>query len=93
MAIKKHVLKSCCGGKSFVFELESAISKSHIAAFQKNGYTAPALYTKAGLFYVQKKGLTATSSFGSTKIQVKAGKRALAVLDDLEQLLDELTKK
>jgi len=91
--IKKQVLKVCCGGKSVIFHTQTAVKKPHIQAFEKAGYATLPHFYKAGLFYVQKGGLNATSSFGSTKVQVRCSDKYNQALDDFEQLLDKLTSK
>lgn len=89
--ISRHLVKSCCGGKSYIFDLDKPIKQSHLESFHKAGYKTPAHFVKAGLFYVQIKGLTATSSFGTRKLQVKSsGKDAETLLDNFEKLLNEL---
>lgn len=93
--ITKHVIKSCCGGtKSFIFQTQKAVRKQHIETFEKSGYVTLPHYVKSGLFYIQKKGLIATASFGSTKIQVRCSTaNAAELLAEFEKILDELTNE
>lgn len=91
--ITKTPLRSCCGGKAYILQLQKPIRKDHMEAFEKIGYETPPVYKKAGLFYVQKKGLVATAPYGSTKIQLRISNRtANAIIVEFENLLDELTK-
>lgn len=91
--ITKTTLRSCCGGKAYILQLQKPIRKDHMESFEKAGYETPAIYKKAGLFYVQKKGLAATASYGSTKIQLRVNNRtANAIIVEFENLLDSLTK-
>lgn len=90
--ITRHILKSCCGGKSYILQTEKPVKKSHISTFEKSGYLVPSHYNKAGLFFVQKNGLIATAPFGSTKIQIRAsGRIGVNLITEFETLLDELT--
>lgn len=92
--IKKHTVKSCCGSKSFLFEIETAISKAHLEKFSKLGYLTPGQFTRSGIFYIQKQGLIARASFGTTKISVVCdGKGCQQLLAELENTLDEFTRK
>jgi hypothetical protein len=92
--IKRHVVKSCCGSKAFIFETESAVNKGHLAAFTSAGYSVPEHYTRSGVFYVQFKGLIATGAFGSTKLQVKCSSANCGqLLDAFAATLDEQTHK
>lgn len=93
MAINKHRIKSCCGGQSWLYETDTPVKKNHIDIFKQKGYSSPDHFAKAGLFYVQIRGLVATSSFGNRKIQIKvSGKDIGTLLDNFEKVLDELTK-
>lgn len=74
----------------YVLQLDKPIRKSHIESFKKEGYSVPAHYTNAGLFYVSKNGLTATTSFGTRTVQVRCREKAISELDSLEELLVEI---
>jgi len=77
-----------------VFEADTPVKKLHLDKFKQKGFSAPPHFIKAGLFYVHKKGITATASFGQKRIQVQAsGKNAEALLNEFEKILDELTRK
>ena len=90
--ITRHVVKTCCGNKSFIFETQKPLKRTHLEEFQKAGYLAPQQFVKVGLFYVQKNGLIATSSFGTTKLQVRCNsKNCDELLNSFEKLLDSVT--
>lgn len=91
--IKKHLVKSCCGGsKSYIYEITRAISKGDLPAFHKAGFSSPPHFEKSGLFYVAKPNIVANGSFGATKIQVRAtGPNANHLLEVFEKILDDLT--
>ena len=77
-----------------MFHTQKAVKKPHLDKFTSAGYVVPYKYVKAGLFYVQKNGLTATASLGSTKIHVKAtNAHAVKLMDEFEKLLDDLTRE
>jgi len=87
--ITRHIIKACCGNKSYIFETQKPIMKNHLDAFEKAGYLVPKQFINIGLFYVQNKGLIATTSFGSTRFQVRCSARnADDLLNAFEQLLD-----
>lgn len=90
--IIKHAIKSCCGGgKAFIFQTQSPVRKNHIEAFEKAGFVTLPHYVKSGLFYIQRGGLVATASFGSTKIQVRCANANADIMAQFEKILDELT--
>lgn len=92
--IVKHVVKQCCGGKkSWIFQTQSPVRKDFIEVFEQNGFVTLPHFVKSGLFYIQRGGLIATASFGSTKIQVRCGASNLDLVDIFEKILDELTRK
>ena len=92
--IRRHVVKTCCGQKQYIFECETAIRKTHLPAFKQAGYAFPPRLLKSGLFYVLKPNFVASAHFGSTKIQVRAsGPKAVQLMNEFEKLLDSLTKK
>lgn len=92
--IKKHTVKSCCGSKSFIFEIDTPISKAHLEQFSKLGYLTPGQFTRSGIFYVQKQGLIARASFGTTKISVVCNSKSCQqLLAEFETTLDDFTKK
>ena len=91
--MKKILVKSCCGGQQYVYTLDSAIKKSHIESFKESGYIVPQHFYEAGLFYVQKDGVIASSPFGSTKIKVRFSQKAQDQLQKFEELIKSLTTK
>lgn len=95
MVIKRHLVKSCCGSRSYIFEAESAINKSHLAEFQKQGYRVPPNYEKNGMFYVElHRSLIATASFGATKVSVRCNaSNCSQLMDSFANTLDQLTRK
>jgi hypothetical protein len=83
--MKRTLVKSCCGSKGYIFELDAPLAKSALATFKQEGYNSSETYTRVGVFYVEKNGLTATGPYGGTKIQVRCGGSA-----NCSQLLDSL---
>jgi hypothetical protein len=76
--------KTCCGGGGYIFILDVPINKRALSAFQDAGYRTSDVYTKVGVFFVEKSNVTASGPFG-TKIQVRCGGSPICA-----QLLDEL---
>jgi hypothetical protein len=88
--IKRHVTRSCCRTKSYIFETSKPVRKSQIDIFKKAGYIAPPSFITAGVFYVRGNGITAQTSFGSKKINVKcSGHNCKASLDKFEKTLEK----
>ena len=84
--MKRHLVKGCgCSGKGYVFELDGPISKRALPVFKQAGFKTSDMYTKVGVFFVEKNGLTASGPFGGTKMQVRCGGAA-----NCHQLLDHL---
>jgi hypothetical protein len=91
--IKKHEVKSCCS-KNFIWELESPIQKHHLNVFKDAGYIVPVHMLRAGMFFVEWKGLIASAPFGSSRIQIKCTMRDCnKLLSSLENLLNQVTEK
>lgn len=91
MAIKKQIVKGCCGsGSSIIFYLDNAVKKEHLQLFIDNGYTVPPHYANSGIFYARKDSLVATTSLGTTKLTVKCGAHDRdKKLDEFENLLNQ----
>ena len=83
--MKRHLIRACCGGKGYVFELDSPITKKCLPTFSEAGYKTSEVYTRVGVFFVQKDGLTCNGPYGGTKMQVRCGGSA-----NCSQLLDHL---
>jgi len=88
--ITKQIVKSCCGSKSLIFTTEKPVKKIFLDRFQQEGYLAH--FSKVGLFYVQRRGLIATGSYGSTRIQVRCSPANEILIGEFEKLIDELTR-
>ena len=92
MAIKRHVVNSCCGKKAFIFEADKPIRKFQLHVFTDAGFVAPSNFQGIGVFYVRNKNIVATTSFGSRRINVKCfGIDCEKRLDEFEELLDMAT--
>jgi len=83
--MKRHLVKSCCGGKGYIFELDTPISRESLTVFRQSGFKTSEVYSRVGVFFVEKNGLTASGPFGGTKMQVRCGGAA-----NCSQLLDNL---
>lgn len=84
--MKRHLIKSCCSGKGYILELDKPLSKSNLSFFKKAGYTISNMYTNVGVFFVEKGGMTASSPFGSMKLNIRcsAGVNCSQLVDNLE---------
>ena len=92
--IKRHQVRTCCGTKGYVFEVDKPVKREHMPAFQKAGYAVPPQYHKSGMFHVQIKGLVATAPFGTTKVQVRCSSGICRQLfDSFANLLEQVTRK
>jgi len=90
MTVQRHIVKSCCGSRSFIFEVDKPIRKFQLSVFTDAGYAAPPSFKSAGIFYVRGFGIVATSSFGARKISVKcSGGQCSSQLDKFSALLDQ----
>lgn len=87
--IKKRVVKSCCGGKSWLYETENPVNKIHLEEFLTHGFSTSPHFMKSGIFYIQKKTLIASCSFGTRKVTVRSSGQEL-VLTEFEQLLETI---
>jgi len=88
--IKKYMVKSCCGKSAYVFQTDLPVKKSHLSVFTGAGYTAPESYSQHGLFYIRGKGLTASTSFGTTRVSVRCGGADCAkIMDEFAELLEK----
>lgn len=95
MTIKRHLIKSCCGSRAYIFEAETAINRSHLVEFTKKGYRTSPHYEKTGIFYVElHRSLIATASFGATKVSVRCtSPNCSQLMDSFANTLDQLTRK
>lgn len=71
--MQRTLVKSCCGGSGYVLVLDRPVSKVNLKTFTDSGYATRDTYTKANVFWVSRQGLTASGSYGSTKLQVRCG--------------------
>jgi hypothetical protein len=85
--MERKQTKTCCGGGGHIFILDVPINKRSILVFQDSGYRTSDVYTRVGVFFVEKGGVTASGPFGGTKIQVRCGssKNCPQILDELEE--------
>jgi hypothetical protein len=83
--MKRTLVKSCCGSRGYIFEIDFPLSRNALSIFKQEGYNSSETYTRVGVFYVEKNGLIATGPFGGTKFQVRCGGSA-----NCSQLLDNL---
>lgn len=90
MAVTKHISKSCCGSQTYILETSKPIRKSHMHFFCDAGYVAPENFLQAGVFYVQKGSMIATTAFGTTRINIRCnGSSCVQLIAEFEQLLDK----
>jgi hypothetical protein len=90
MAIKRRVVKSCCGRKNFFFETEKPIRKFQLPILERAGYISPKNFYIAGIFYIRGHDIVATSSYGTCRISVHCyGKNCEDKLNEFEKILEE----
>ena len=92
MTIIKHEVQSCCGNKSFLWEIPKPIKRENLQKFVDSGFSAPNNFYEVGIFYVEKNGLTASGAFLNTKINVRCakGKDCAQTLTDFETLIESI---
>ena len=92
--MKRTLVKSCCGSKGYIIELDAPISKAALSTFKQEGFNSSETYTRVGVFYVEKNGLVANGPYGGTKIQVRCGGSAncAQLLDNLENTFTKATQ-
>jgi hypothetical protein len=85
--MKRHLIKACAcgGGPGYIFELDAPISRDALPVFRQAGYKTSDMYSRVGVFFVEKGGMTASGPFGGAKMQVRCGGSA-----NCHQLLDNL---
>lgn len=93
MAVKTHVVKSCCGSSNTVLELDKPLRKYQVDVFKEAGYVLPDNFFNSGVFYAQKNGLIATASFGTNKISVRVSGKGSALIPEFIQLLEAAINK
>lgn len=88
--MKRTQLKSGCGcggGKiRYVLELDVPVSRNALKAFTDAGYKVSEVYTRVGVFHVEKGGVTCSGPFGGHKMQVRCGNspNCSQAMDNLE---------
>jgi hypothetical protein len=84
--MKRHLVKGCgCSGKGYVLEIDGPASKTALPVFKQAGYKVSDMYTRVGVFFVERNGLTASGPFGGMKMQIRCSNSA-----NCNQLLDHL---
>lgn len=90
MAVKRHIIKSCCGRINFYFETEKPIRKFQLPVLERAGYKSPKNFAVAGIFYVKGNNVIATSTFGTTRISVNCyGRDCEEKLAEFEKVLEQ----
>lgn len=83
--VKRNLVRSCCGSKGYILELDAPITKQTLTAFKEAGYKTAEHYTRVGVFYAHKDGITANGPFGGMRIHVRCGSANCSkLLDSLE---------
>lgn len=83
--MERKFVKSCCGNKGYVLILDVPLSKNDLVAFKEAGYRTQDNYTRVGVFFVERNGLTASGPYGGLKLQVRCGGSA-----NCSQIMDHL---
>lgn len=87
--VKRFVTQSCCGKKTYIIETPKPIKKSQLPVFQEAGYLIAECYTIAGILWVKLGNLTATGSFGTTKVNIQcSGPDCEQKINEFENLLE-----
>jgi hypothetical protein len=71
MQIERFNTKLCCGGTGLSLKLSVLLHKDFIPLLIMGNFSAPPAFTKAGIFYLESRDLTATGSFGSNILQIR----------------------
>lgn len=80
---RKTVKSGCgCGGGGSMLILDAPTHKGILPAFKQAGYRTSDVYTKVGVFFVERNGLTASGPFGGMKIQVRCKSANCSQLTD-----------
>lgn len=74
---------------AYLFVMDKPIRKSQIQVFKDAGYLMPDHFFKSGIFYIQKQGLIANSSYGVCKINVRCSGECEEKLKELEIVLEK----
>ncbi len=84
--MERKQTKACCGGGGYTLILDVPINKRALSAFQDAGYRTSDVYTKVGVFFIEKSNVTASGPFGGTKIHIRCGgsPKCPQLLDELE---------
>lgn len=75
--VRRITQKSCCGNTNVTLIFDKPFKKSDLPKFHERGYSSPAHFTNAGIFYVQKIKISARCSFGMKKVSVLSGNSEL----------------
>ena len=90
--MNKRLVKTCCGGKSWVYELNKPLTRDHVPKFVEQGFTSAEHFARSGIFCVQKKHITATATFGSKRMSVRfSGPES--VIKEFDDLLNTLVNE
>lgn len=90
MTVVRRVIKSCCGRKNFFFDLDKPIRKFQLSVLESAGYISPKNFVLANIFYVRGHDIVATSSYGTTRINVHCyGKNCEEKLNDFEKAIEQ----
>ena len=83
--MERKLIKSCCGNKGYTLVLDAPLGKPALDAFKKAGYKTTDVYTRVGVFFVERNGMSASGPYGGAKLNVRCGGSA-----NCSQLLDHL---
>ncbi len=91
MKVKVFKVTACCGKEGTIFETDQPLTKNHLDALTKLGFTEHEHFTKAGILYATNMDFILTGPIGSNKLTVKSRSAgSLKKLNDLEDLLLQL---
>lgn len=91
MKVERFVVQACCGKTSLIFKIDQSLTKEHLSALVKLGFTEAEHFTKAGIMYVDNSDLIVTGPFGADRLTVKCKiADCTQKINDFEVLLQQL---
>jgi hypothetical protein len=91
MKVERFTIQACCGSTVLIFRTDQPVTKNHLEALKKLGFSESVNFTTAGILYVDNPDFTITGPLGSDKLTVRCKhKECTQKLNDLEVLLQQL---
>lgn len=91
MKIQRFDIKACCGKTSIIFKTDQPLTKEHLLALVRLGFTEAIHFTESGMLYADNLDFIVTGPFGSDRLQVKCKHAECSdKLNNFEVLLQQL---